>query len=139
VTKERWPIIITEWGLASFFELRKNQAFTHEEYRTVIRPRVLLLRDGYPSQHPELAPNNNKSWSVATGRGGIIQYAYKMKWHNLNGGKTKQLRLCIVIYDEQVFLCSAYTNKDAEAREMAKLKIHVQKIREGSFTLRGTL
>ena len=35
-------IIITEWGLNSYLELKAQRAFTNEEYKRKIRPDVLL-------------------------------------------------------------------------------------------------
>jgi len=132
-------VIITEWALQSYLELKSQRAFTDGEYRNEIRPKVEMLKAGYPSKFPELDPANNKSWSVASDRKGTITHCFKMKWHNLNGGKTKQMRLGVMIYDGVAYLCRAYTDKDHEHLEIAKLKIHSARIVNGDFEYRGLL
>lgn len=63
-----------------------------------------------------------------------------MKWHNIGAGRI-QLRLLVVIADEVAYLCNAYVkdNEKTDFREMAKLKIKIQLIKEGRFFSRGRL
>ncbi len=63
-----------------------------------------------------------------------------MKWHNIGSGRI-QLRLLIVIADEIAYLCNAYVkdNENTDFREMAKLKIKIQLIKERRFIFRGRL
>ena len=70
-----------------------------------------------------------------------------MKWHNFGPGRN-QLRLRIVIVttelegktEQRAFLCTGYV-KDAsrEKREMARLKIKIQKILDGTYSYRGRI
>jgi hypothetical protein len=77
----------------------------------------------------------------------MIKFGYKMKWHNLGPGKV-QLRLCVVILEtvfeklkaRRAFLCNSFVKNDmSEAREMARLKMKIQKIEDGTFKYRGKL
>lgn len=63
-----------------------------------------------------------------------------MKWHNIGPGNI-QLRLLVVITNNTAYLCNAYVkdNVNTDFREMAKLKIKIQLIKEGKFTSRGRL
>ena len=42
-------IIITEWALQSYLQLKHQGAFSRDDYKKTIRPDVELLKDGYPS------------------------------------------------------------------------------------------
>ena len=130
-------IIITEWALQSYLDLYGSHAFSDEDYWTKIRPAVKLLKDGIPSTHTEF--QNHKFWSVAEDKFGRIPGGYKMKWHNLNDGKTPQLRLGVIIWEDVAFLCRAYTDKTHEFLELGRLRVHAEKIQEGQFTYRGVL
>ncbi len=55
-------IIITEWGLNSYLEMKHNRVFTEGEYKNGLRPDVLLLAR-YPND-PKF--NHSKFWSIAT-------------------------------------------------------------------------
>ena len=97
-------IIITQWALDSYLELKSKRAFESEEYQEVIRPDVLLLKD-YPG-HPKFG--QGKFWSVAQDRSGkVIANGYKMKWHQMGNGLV-QLRLTIGVFNDEYFLCEAY-------------------------------
>lgn len=129
-------IVITEWALQSYLDLLAAHAFTKEEYRTRIRPMVMMLKQ-WPNLPTEL--ERDKAWSPATIDGRQLANCYKMKWHNLNDRKTKQMRLGVVILEEVAYLCRAYTNKDTEHLEMLRLKAHAEKIGKGKFEWRGLL
>ena len=57
-------IIITEWALNSYLELKQERVFSDEEYRILLRPDVLRLKS-YPDD-PKF--NLGKFWSVAQDR-----------------------------------------------------------------------
>ena len=122
-------IIITEWALNSYLDLKAQRAFTDEEYRQKMRPDILLLQD-YPT-HPKFGQSN--FWSQEFPNG------YKMKWHQMGNGKV-QIRLPVGVLDS-AYLCEAYVKGSSkqEARMLARLKTHLQLIRLGRFTERGRL
>lgn len=128
-------IVITDWALQSYLDLLND--FTEAEYREVLRPDAELLKD-YPS-HPKF--DNSKFWGPCKGRNrDIIRNGYKMKWHNIGPGRV-QLRLLVAIVDETAFLCNAYakSNEKKDFREMAKMKIKIQLIKEERYVFRGRL
>ena len=132
-------IVITEWALNSYFDLKHEGAFTIEEYKQVIRPDVKLLGDGFPPTDEKF--RNPKFWGPAKDKSGtVVPSGYKMKWHNIGNGKV-QLRLLITPHDEKIFLCRAYVKKNekVDQREIAKLKIHLKDINEGRYVTRGRL
>jgi hypothetical protein len=140
-------VIITEWGLQSYIDLKERRIFTDQEYRTKLRPDAELLKTDEPFDplHPQFS--NDKFWGPAKSSGKMIKFGYKMKWHNLGPGKV-QLRLCVVILEtvfeklkaRRAFLCNSFVKNDmSEAREMARLKMKIQKIEDGTFKYRGKL
>lgn len=132
-------VIITDWALQSYLDLKKNNQFTTNDYKTILRPDAELLKDGIPSPHTKFS--NSSFWGPATDRSGNnIQYGYKMKWHNLGPGNV-QLRLAIAVIGGDAFLCRAYVKSSAsvDKREMAKLENHIQEILGGNINSRGNL
>ena len=140
-------VVITEWGLQSYIELKKQAVFTDAEYKNVLRPDAELLKtdDPFDQKHPKFS--NNKFWGPATHNGQVTKFGYKMKWHNFGPGRV-QFRLCVVIIeteienvkDQRAFLCNSYVKDDkTEKREMARLKIKIQKIEDGTYVYRGKL
>lgn len=132
-------IVITEWALESYLNLRHEDVFSEVEYWTVLRPDVELLKDGFPFKHEQF--QNPKFWGPAKGKDGkVIQGGYKMKWHNIGNGRV-QLRLLVVLQEEKAFLCQAYVKSSdkKDFREMAKLKIYIHDIVSGRFVMRGLL
>lgn len=140
-------VIITEWGLQSYIELKAKGAFTDEDYKNTLRLDAELLKtdDPFDKDHPKF--KNSKFWGPAKYKGTITKFGYKMKWHNLGPGKN-QLRLCVVIVEteleetkaQRAFLCTSYIkDNNTEKREMAKLKTKIRKILDGNFLYRGTL
>jgi len=130
-------IIITQWALDSYLELKAGKAFSDEEYWNEIRPDVLLLQK-HPNDHKF---TQGKFWSPAQDRNHKnISNGYKMKWHNKGDGKV-QLRLTVGILDETCFLCEAYIKHDEkeDRRRLAKFKVYLELIRQGSYTVRGIL
>lgn len=127
-------IIITQWALDSYLELPQF-AFTQEDYREIIRPDVLLLKN-YPN---EVKFENNKFWSPAQDKAKNIPDGFKMKWHNIGNGQN-QLRLPIALLIK-AYLFSAYIKKDDkyEIRQLAKFKTRIQLLKEGKYILRGSL
>jgi hypothetical protein len=132
-------IVITDWSLNSYLDLKHLNVFSDQEYQMQIRPDAELLKQGWPPTHPKFL--NSKFWGPATGLAGLtIQHGYKMKWHNIGNGKV-QLRLAIVILSGKAFLCQGYIkdNEQKDKREMAKLKNRINDIRNGNYTHRGNL
>lgn len=140
-------VIITGWSLQSYVELKERGVFTDVEYKTQLKPDAKLLKtsDPFDPSHPKFS--NDKFWGPAKSKGKIIKFGHKMKWHNLGPGKV-QLRLCVVIIEtdlekqkaKRAFLCSAYVKDDkTEIREMARLKMKIQKIEDGTFIFKGKL
>jgi hypothetical protein len=139
-------VIITEWGLQSYID-SKGRIFTDADYKSHLRPDAELLKtdDPFDPKHPKFS--NDKFWGPATSGGKIIKFGYKMKWHNFGPGNV-QFRLCVVITETEIdkiklqraFLCNSYVKDDkTEKREMARLKMKIQKIEDGTFVFRGSL
>ena len=129
-------IVITAWGLNSYLDLKQKKVFASKEYRTTIRPNVLLLKK-YPND-PKF--QNSKFWSQATDLSkNRIPDGFKIKWHNIGSGKI-QLRLPVGIFSEAM-LCEAYVkgNSKEEQRKMARFKTHLELIRRGYYTECGRL
>lgn len=129
-------IVITEWALNSYLDMKHGQVIRDEDYRDKIRPDVLSLRT-YPKD-PRFA--NSKFWSLATDHSkNRILDGYKMKWHNLGNGRV-QLRLPVGLFQE-AFLCEAYVkgNPKEERRKLARFKTHLQLIRQDRYTESGRL
>lgn len=140
-------VIITEWGLQSYIDQKRLGIFTDADYKTHLRPGVVLLKtdDPFDKNHPKFS--NDKFWGPAKSKGKIVKFGYKMKWHNFGPGKV-QLRLCIVIIETEIgkikaqraFICTSYVKDDnSEKREMARIKIKIQKIEDGTYVYRGNL
>lgn len=130
-------LVITNWALDSYQELRKSNVFSKEEFWEVMRPDVLLLKDGYPSPHEKF--KQPKFWGVATLNGNPIQHGFKMKWHHIGEGRV-QLRLCVVLLKGKAYICNGYVKNDkSDLREMAKLKLKIAKINEGKVVKLGSL
>lgn len=133
----RMEIIITQWALDSYLNLVSQNVFTRQEYLTMIRPDVMLLKE-YPN---DTKFKNSKFWSPANDRNGlVISSGYKMKWHQIGNGKV-QLRLAVGIFGDACFLCEAYVKNDdkVDKRKLAKFKVYLDLIRQGSYTVRGKL
>jgi hypothetical protein len=130
-------IVITEWALQSYLELKHAGVITRRDYWTQLRPDVELLHD-FPG-HPKF--RSARFWGPATDKSGsVIPDGFKMKWRTLASGRV-QLRLCVVIHGGEALLCQAYV-KDSPAidkREAAKLKSHLRYIIAGNYTRRGLL
>lgn len=86
-------LIITDWALSSYIGLLDKRVFTKETFQKIIRPDVLLLKNGTRSD-PKF--ENGKFWGPATYRGRVVLNGWKMKWHNFGNGRV-QLRLAVVI------------------------------------------
>ncbi|MES1207988.1 MAG: hypothetical protein ABUS79_18800 [Pseudomonadota bacterium] len=119
-------VVITEWALQAYLDLKKGGVFTRQEYRSVIRPDVERLK---------LFPNDpafqkSKFWGPATDKAGNqIRHGFKMKWHQIGSGHM-QLRLAVAILAAEALLCRAYVKDttNTDKREMAKLKLHISLI-----------
>jgi hypothetical protein len=129
-------IVLTAWALDSYLDLKHANVFSASDYKTTIRPDVLLLKK-YPKD-PKF--QNSKFFSFATdGMKNRIVDGYKMKWHKMGSGLV-QLRAPIGLFAD-AYLCQAYVKKDAklERRMMAKFKTHLQLIRQNQFIECGRL
>ena len=140
---KEWPIsmdiVITEWALDSYLNLKHANTFTDAEYKNTIRPDVELLKEGIPSPHAQF--QNPKFWGPATDMSGkTIQHGHKMKWHNIGSGRV-QLRLAVVILGGKSFLCQGYVKSSdfVDKKEMAKLKNRIRDISTSHYTYRGSL
>lgn len=48
-------VVITEWALNSYLDLKHSQVFTEHEYRNILRPDAELLKKGWPSKNPKFS------------------------------------------------------------------------------------
>jgi hypothetical protein len=133
-----WDVVITEWALDSYLNLKHAHVFTDQEYWTVLRPDVELLRTGIPSPEPKFA--NSTFWGPAKQGSTVLPGGYKMKWRNLGPGQV-QLRLPVMAGQRTAFLCEAYvkTNAALDQRKMAVFKTRMNLISQGRYIYRGTL
>lgn len=130
-------VIITQWALDSYLNLRHQNVFSDNEFETILKPDGLLLLQ-YPND-PKF--KNNKFWSFAQDKnGGVISDGYKMKWHNIGSGRV-QLRLPVGIINGAAFLCGAYVKNDEkiEKIKLAKFKDHLRLIRLNRHIVKGKL
>jgi hypothetical protein len=135
-----WPIIITEWALDSYLNLVHAGTFTKPEYKNVIRPDVILLREGIPSPHPKF--QQSTFWGPAKVGQKFLHDGYKMKWRQIGNGKV-QLRLTVTTVGapRTSYLCAAYekANNSVDQRMIARFKSHMNQISQGRFVHRGSL
>ena len=95
---EFMEIVITSWALNSYLDFKHNNTISDQDYKTIIRPDVMLLKNY--SVHPKF--QNSKFWSIATDQAkNKIQDGFKMKWHQVGEGKI-QLRLPVGIFSERI-------------------------------------
>jgi hypothetical protein len=130
-------VLITEWALQSYLELKKAGTFTRQEYKGTIRPDVERLKR-YP-RDPKF--QSSKFCGPATDTSGNhIQHGFKMKWHQVGPGHVN-LRVGVAMQPAEAFLCRAYVkdNPSVDKREMAKLKLHISWILQGRHQVRGKL
>jgi hypothetical protein len=130
-------IIITQWALDAYLDLKHRNIFSTSEYWKVIRPDVLLL-NRYPN---DIKFNNGKFWSLASDpmSKNKLQNGYKMKWHQIGNGKV-QLRLTVALLNK-AFLCESYEKIDTkqEKRKLAKFKTYIQLIEREQYITRSIL
>lgn len=133
-----WDVVITDWALGSYLDLKHRQVFTDQDYWTTLRPDVELLRTGIPSTHPKF--QNSKFWGPAKQGNVVLSGGYKMKWHQLGPGQI-QLRLPVMAGTNTAFLCEAYVKASPafERRKMARFKTHMNLINLGQYVYRGKL
>ena len=130
-------IMITQWALDSYLELKHKLIFDEKTYKEIIRPDVLLLGD-FP-HHPKFG--QGKFWSVAQDKSGkVIANGYKMKWHQMGNGLV-QVRLAVGIFDNECFLCEAYVkaNESQEHRKLAVFKRQLSLIQNKQYIICGRL
>jgi hypothetical protein len=133
-----WPVVITEWALQSYLDLKHRRVFTAQEYRGILRPDVQLLSGGIPSPHPKF--QLSKFWGPAKQGNVIIRDGYKMKWHQIGPGLV-DLRLPVTPSQRAVLLCECYEKKGTayEQRKLARFKTHINLIAKGRYVHRGQL
>jgi len=133
-----WDVVITEWALDAYLNLKHAQIFSARDYWSTLRPDVELLRTGIPSPEPKFA--NPKFWGPAKQGNAVLPHGYKMKWHQVGPGQV-QLRLPIMAGARTAFLCEAYVkdNPATERRKLARFKTHMNLIAQGRFIYRGRL
>lgn len=138
VALSKWEIVITDWGLDSYLDLKHQKVFTNAEYQNRIRPDVVLLREGIPSPHPQFT--SSTFWGPAKQGSVVLPNAYKMKWRNIGSGGV-QMRLPIMASAPRTYLCEAYVkvNVAYEQRKLARFKSHMNLIALGRCVVRGTL
>lgn len=130
-------IIITQWALDSYLELKSKRVFDEKVYREVMRPDVLLLSE-FP-KNPKFG--QGKFWSVAQDKSGkVISNGYKMKWHQMGNGLV-QVRLTVGIFNDECFLCEAYvkSNESQEHRKLEKFRHYLELIKNKQYVIRGRL
>jgi len=134
-------IVVTQWALDSYLDMKHAKAFSPTDYREIIRPDVKLL-ETYPAS-PKFA--NGKFWSQATQDNNRLPNGYKMKWHNL-GEQRVQLRLTVGLgFDKELsdtaLLCHAYVKTDPkfEYRQLLRFKTRLELIRKREYIERGRL
>lgn len=128
-------IIITQWALDAYLELKHTNVFSQAYYQEQLRPDTLRLQN-YPDD-PKFV--NGKFWSPASLNNRTIPHGFKMKWHQVGSGSV-QLRLPVAMMYE-AYLCQGYVKRDekTEKRWLAKFKTHCQLIEEGRFIKCGEL
>ena len=134
-------IVLTQWALDSYLDLKHVKAFSASDYKESLRPDVKLL-ESYPSSEKF---SNSKFWSPATVDNAPLPNGYKMKWHNL-GERRVQLRLTVGLgldleLSKNAFLCHAYVKNDPkfEFRQIAKFKTRLELIRKRRYIERGRI
>jgi hypothetical protein len=65
-------VIITEWGLQSYIDLLRSSVFTDIDYKTILRPDVVLLKTNDPFDKTNPIFANDKFWGPATHHGQVI-------------------------------------------------------------------
>jgi len=131
-------VVITEWALQSYIDLKGRAVFTDQDYWNVLRPDVELLKGGIPPTDPKFS--SDKFWGPAKDAGRLIPDAYKMKWRNLGPGKV-QMRLLIVHWQNEALLLQAYVKGSAyiDLKEMGKLKHRMNLIALNRHQIRGRI
>lgn len=129
-------IIITQWALDSYLNLKHSNVFDDAYYWSTLRPDVMLLQT-FPG---ETKFQSDRFWGPAKTLSGRIPDGHKMKWRQVGNGRV-QLRLPVLILGDEAFLCEAYVKSDekVDKRKMAKFDGHAQAIRQGNFIERGRL
>ena len=86
-------IVISEWALNSYLDLKHERAFMPNEYQQTLRPDVLRLKN-YPH---DTKFDLQQFWSIAEcPPGQKIPDGFKMKWDSLGNGRV-ELRLPVAI------------------------------------------
>lgn len=130
-------VIITEWALQSYLDLKQAKVFDRTEYKQTIRPDVVRLKT-FPT---DVKFQVDRFWGPAEDAAGRrIADAFKMKWRQIGPGLV-QLRLGVVIHGGKALLCRAYVkdSNNTELAEMAKLKVHRSLVLQNRYQTRGKI
>jgi hypothetical protein len=106
-------IVLTNWALQSYLDLKHLHAFTNHEYHTILRPDAERLKS-FPND-PKFKTRGFLG-PATKGNGVNVSNGYKMKWDSVGPGKN-ELRLCVAILGSSAFLCQAYIKKGKNAYE----------------------
>lgn len=130
-------IVITDWALQSYLDLKHKHVFTDAEYWGTIRPDVELLKQ-FPS-HVKFGVNG--FWGPANqGGGNNTPDGYKMKWGNFGAGRV-ELRLAVAVLGSKAYLCQSYvkTKNTQDYREALNLQRYVNLINQGRYVQCGVI
>lgn len=129
-------VVITEWALQTYLDLKHKRVFDDAYYTSDIRPNAEKLK-----LYPGDVFFQGQGWGPATdpNNGNNIQHGWKLKWKHVGSGRV-QLRVCTVILNGKSYLCNGFVRNDkTNPIEMARLKIHISKISAGQYKSRGLL
>jgi len=129
-------VVITDWALKSYLDLKHKRVFTEAEYNEQLRPDAERLKR-FPHD-PKFRVNS--FWGPATlGNGVNVRDGFKMKWDSIGSGKS-ELRLCVAIIGSMAFLCQAFTKKGKnDTRECLNLQRYINLIMDGRYLNRGRI
>ena len=129
-------IIITDWALQSYLDLKHKRVFTDKEYQKILRPEAELLKQ-FP-RHTKFRVNS--FWGPAThGNGVSVRDGFKMKWDSIGSGNV-ELRLGVAILGPQAFLCQSYVKKgNNDYRQSLNLERYISLIRQQRYIDRGRI
>ena len=130
-------IVITDWALQSYLDLKHKYVFTPADYHSKFRPGALLLAD-FPS--PAEFTNSNFWGPTQIGRGNNLKGGYKMKWDSVGPGRV-ELRLGVTFFQGEAFLCQAYVKSKPQDdyRQGLNLARYIEQIQKNRVVKRGLL
>ncbi len=123
-------VVITNWALQTYLDLKHRNAFTENDYLKIFRPDTERLKV-FPKD-PKFRLSS--FWGPATkGNDVSVSDGYKMKWDSVGNGRN-ELRLCVAIIGPKAFLCQAYIKKgNNDVRHCLNLEHHIALIHQGRY------